>query len=236
MKRIVTLMAALSLAAAATTAFAGSAVISGTKHNLSTGSTASYKAGAGGTGQICVFCHTPHNAAQNIPLWNRQATASTAAGTFQLYSSVTMKNSKHKTGFTSESISLFCMSCHDGSALGGTAMIKNAPADGTTDMAAGVPGGGPGIAGGRDANLGTDLKNDHPVNFRVLVSDPGIGTVTGNTMKTGSVTNSFPLFASNGNDKYLECGSCHSVHNDTNSPFLRTTNSGSKLCLGCHVK
>lgn len=240
MKRVLSLVAALAVSTVATAAFAaGSSTIAGTKHNLSAGSSASYKvATAGGTGQICIFCHTPHNAAQNVPLWNRTANG-TAAGGFTLYSSVTMVNSKHATGFTTDSISLFCMSCHDGSALGGTTMIKNQPADGTsTDVSLGGTGASEGIASGRAANLGTDLRSSHPINFRVLQSGTsnGLGDVTGNILKTSTVSGGFPLFASGGQDKYLECGSCHAVHDNTNIPFLRTTNDGSKLCLGCHVK
>lgn len=238
MKRVLSLVAALAVTTVATAAFAGSSTIAGTKHNLSTGGSFSYKAGSGGTGQICIFCHTPHNAAKNVPLWNRNS--GTAATGFLLYSSVTMVNSKHKTGFTSDSISLFCMSCHDGSSLGGTAMIKNQPADGTnTDVLFNNAGGSTGIAGGRAANLGTDLQSSHPVNFRVLQdgTSNGLGTVVGNTIATATVsTTKFPLFASTGGDRYLECGSCHAVHDNTNVPFLRTTNDGSKLCLGCHVK
>lgn len=69
MKRVLSLVAALAVSTVATAAFAaGSSTIAGTKHNLSAGSSASYKvATAGGTGQICIFCHTPHNAAQNVP-------------------------------------------------------------------------------------------------------------------------------------------------------------------------
>ena len=230
MKRIIQTLAALSVVAAATAAFAGNQYIKDTKHNLGSTGTGTYKAtDTTGTGQICVYCHTPHNAAQNVPLWNRN---NPTASNFTLYSSVTMKNTPIKTGFTSDSISLFCMSCHDGSALGSTAMIKNGPADGSavTTPAA--------IPNTKDSYLGTDLKNDHPVNFNITVtgSANGLGDVAANRMKTTDVTNGFPLFNSGRGNQSLECGSCHSVHDDTNTPFLRTTNTGSKLCLGCHYK
>jgi len=44
-----------------------------TKHDLSAGSTgASIKSqspASGGTTEICVFCHTPHSASPDAPLW-----------------------------------------------------------------------------------------------------------------------------------------------------------------------
>jgi len=53
----------------------------------------------------------------------------------------------------------------------------------------------------------------------------------------------YPLFKSTGNggnrtsaSDYLECGSCHAVHDSLNSPFLRETMKKSTLCLGCHNK
>ncbi|MBI5196127.1 MAG: cytochrome C, partial [Nitrospirae bacterium] len=32
------------------------------------------------------------------------------------------------------------------------------------------------------------------------------------------------------------CGSCHNPHDNSNGTFLRVTNSGSGLCLKCHIK
>ena len=34
----------------------------------------------------------------------------------------------------------------------------------------------------------------------------------------------------------MQCSSCHSTHDPTNTPFLRTSNVGSALCLTCHIK
>jgi predicted CXXCH cytochrome family protein len=34
----------------------------------------------------------------------------------------------------------------------------------------------------------------------------------------------------------VECPTCHAVHDPTNTPFLRTANGGSTLCLKCHDK
>ncbi len=34
----------------------------------------------------------------------------------------------------------------------------------------------------------------------------------------------------------VECASCHDPHDTTNAPFLVVSNSGSAICLGCHIK
>jgi len=70
-----------------------------------------------------------------------------------------------------------------------------------------------------DALIGTDLRDDHP-----------IGVV--HTVASGykAPTNA-KLF-----NTRVECASCHDVHNNTFSPFLRMSNSGSALCLDCHTK
>ena len=217
---------------------ASALTIKNSKHDLSSGSTATVK---GNTNQICVYCHTPHNAAQNIPLWNRN---NPAAGGFTLYSSVTMQNKPVKNGFTTDSISLFCMSCHDGATTLGGAAVHNNPVDQLGGITVAAVAGRVTAGGVLDPasiyNLKPNLADDHPVNFVVTSgADPNIGTVTGSTMKTAEVTNAFPLFKSarnGGSNTTLECGSCHAVHDNTDPPFLRTTMAGSKLCLGCHIK
>ena len=228
MKKVLSLIAATALIAAATTA--GAASILGSKHDLSSGG-GSFKSN---TGEVCIFCHTPHNAVQNVPLWNRNN--GNAANTFKLYSSGTMNNTYisggqggASTGFTSNSISLFCMSCHDGSQLNN---VKNQPGDvATITMNAGQA-----TLGALPANLGTNLTSTHPVNFNLTNgADPAIYSVTNGKIGNG-LTNKLPLYNSARGPQSLECASCHAVHDPANTPFLRTSNSGSKLCLACHIK
>ena len=232
-RKILMTMAALAVAGAAT--YAAAAVgIKGSKHDLSFAVPI-----ANQTDQVCVFCHTPHNAVQPVPLWNRNASGN-AAGTFKLYtSSQTLQGVQAAAnGFSSDSISLFCMSCHDGSALGG-AMIGAEPVgvapgelipkyDGTPAKTDAITG---------NANFGTDLTKSHPVNL-TYNSGTDTGLVPTNTPLR------FPLYRANGVDGYLECASCHAVHGKENTvntgnnypKFLRSTMAGSALCLGCHRK
>ena len=138
--------------------------ITDTKHNLSSTQT-SANASFDGTAEICVFCHTPHGAQSEAPLWNRVVGV---ASDYTAYSSTTLDGTVSLTG----SPSLACLSCHDGSQAMNT--IINAPSDapsagnagynynasgqlyGTTSAAAG-------IMVNNIANLGTNLQNDHPV-------------------------------------------------------------------------
>jgi predicted CXXCH cytochrome family protein len=183
-----------------------SATIVGTKHDLSTSGPNSTL--KGGT-DICVYCHTPHGASStSVALWNRAALTTV----FTLYSSETLQAVPGQPG----GVSSACLSCHDGT-LGVDAYGKNT---GTSTKK---------ITG--DAALGTDLTNDHPISFTydaaLAISDPGLVSPTSDKLVVAGV----PLFASK-----LECASCHNVHDNTNSPFLRVSNVGSALCLKCHKK
>ena len=77
------------------------------------------------------------------------------------------------------------------------------------------------------ANLGTDLTNDHPVNFTF---DAALIAADGELQ---APTNAV-LFGPSADQP--QCGSCHDAHDNTNAPFLVMTNAGSALCLDCHVK
>jgi len=209
------------------------------KHNLSRSGPGPYKVDFMGTEMVCVFCHTPHNAMQDIPLWNRYPSA-VAGSSYMLYSSsATMKNISHRSGFTSDSISSMCLNCHDGSPLGGSSALWIQPVDGNSNVAG--PNGEPGIANTRNSYFSTNLRNHHPVNFDVTVSGAanGLGdvvtTTSGTVMKTDTVPNGLPLFRSARGNNTLECSSCHFVHNPDNQAFLRLTTSGNMLCLACHI-
>jgi predicted CXXCH cytochrome family protein len=138
--------------------------ITTTKHNLSatggTGSTNKFS----GTEQICVFCHTPHASdADNShpPLWNRTMPASNTFTTYDSLGTTTLQGKVLGVG----SISLACLSCHDGSQAMNVG-LKNDPGSGASNATfqAGTWSGSNGT--GKPvgpALLGTNLKDDHPV-------------------------------------------------------------------------
>jgi predicted CXXCH cytochrome family protein len=259
MKKVLALVAAAGLIAAATTAFGASIVNS--KHDLSNGSSvgdaltkANYSLGS--STQICIYCHAPHNANKSLPLWNRSNPAGTG---FTLYSGVNMTNVSFKTGFTADSTSLFCMSCHDGvtsiAAVYNSGVIDGTGTASVHTAAGGVFATGVGPAGAMKAgvggNLTTDLSKTHPINFPVSATlDTGLDLWVGSGAKMGNgggappaTTAGFPLFKTTdanalraSTNRSLECGSCHAVHDSANKPFLRYTMNKSQLCLGCHNK
>ncbi len=231
MKKVVSLLAVAGLIAAAGAAYGETIVNS--KHNLTRASTVSVLAGGklGTSTQICIYCHAPHGAKESLPLWNR---SNPSAAGFTLYSGVGMANVSFKSGFTTDSTSLFCMSCHDGNTnMNNVHNVGNI----ITNLGGTLTSG----TINSTANLTTDLSKTHPVNFPVTLNgqnDLYLGT--GATMGT---TNQFPLFKANAGvgprgttNRSLECGSCHAVHDNANQPFLRGTMTGSALCLGCHNK
>ena len=167
-------------------------------------------------GEICIVCHTPHNADVSVagaPLWNHEVTGTI----FTLYSSPTF------TGGPSvqpAGASRLCLSCHDGTvaidAFGGN---TGAPAN---------------TVGGL-ANLGTDLSNDHPISFTydaaLATADGGVYNPTTQNSGLGGTIDEDLLFGGS-----MECASCHDVHNDAIQPFLRIDNAASAFCLTCHNK
>lgn len=173
----------LTLMALIFTGAAQAAGITSTKHNLSTTGTGTNKLTAG-TDQICVFCHTPHGSDTSaaVPLWNKKLPTTSYA----VYNSVAASATSTIDGqiLTVGSISLACLSCHDGTQAMDN--IVNAPGSGGYNAAGAVPVGwtwsGSSIMPAGITNLGADLKDDHPIGIQYcgggLTAD-GVGGVTG---------------------------------------------------------
>jgi len=159
------------------------------------------------TGEICVFCHTPHggDTSAAVPLWNRTLGA---PGDYQRYSSLqtsTFDAEEDDVG----SVSIACLSCHDG-AQAIDALI-NAPGSGnyvgvgqTGDRQAWT--GGVGMVGadidpdsslreGIVQNLGTDLRNDHPISMQY--GGGGLAGVDGAIQGTFTLDRDFTSPANN---------------------------------------
>ncbi|MHB8837718.1 MAG: cytochrome c3 family protein [Gemmatimonadaceae bacterium] len=189
---------------------ASAQTITGTKHDLSAGG-----AGIAAYGQVCVYCHAPHNAAASAPLWNRGM----GAGPYTLYTSTTSSTIDMTVAATPGSVSKACLSCHDGTI--GLDVVTNVPTGAPASIGTGK------ITGG--ALIGTDLTNDHPI---AVTYDPTKDTQF-NAVVSGKV-DVLPLYGTAKNQ--LECATCHNVHSNAVGPFLRKTNAGSALCLTCHKK
>lgn len=184
-------------------------------------------------GEICVACHTPHNATtgEDAPLWNHALTAET----FVMYTGTGSTMDAAMDGQPTGTSKL-CLSCHDGA----TALDSFGGNTGGTVMS------GPSAVG--LAATGS-LTNDHPISITfdtaLSVTDPGLHdpatrAVTiglgGDKPRTGTVAT---MMLSGGK---VQCTSCHDVHNGSvgtgtdNAPFLKVSKAGSAICLTCHNK
>jgi len=172
-------------------------------------------------GEICIACHTPHNAKipQTAPLWNHL----TSTASYTLYASPTMDNPVGQPGNASKA----CLSCHDGT----IAVDSYGSITGTR-----VIGGTPGTPG--SANLGTDLSDDHPIGIGYHADRPAQACRNCHSMHGGgraALLNALLPFY----DGKIECATCHDVHNvrvAAGPNLLRITVSGSEICLHCHSK
>ena len=185
--------------------------LAGSAHDFST-------VGWNTTGEVCVVCHTPHNAdatITNAPLWNHESTVAT----FALYSSATMDATVGQPDASSK----LCLSCHDG-----TVALDNF--GGTTTGTNFISGG---------ANVGTDLSDDHPISFTydasLATADGGLHdpttTASGIPGSPGTIAQDMLI------GDQVQCSSCHDVHNESNiAMLLKKSNAGSALCLTCHDK
>jgi predicted CXXCH cytochrome family protein len=179
-----------------------------TKHNLSAQGPGAIRAVS--ESEVCIFCHTPHRASTDGPLWNHQM----SGATYTPYSSATL----HATVGQPTGASRLCLSCHDGTiALGG---FNSRPAP--TPMVGGVTTLPPG-----SANLGTDLRAHHPTSF---LYDSSLAAANGKLHDPATLTREVRL----DRDGMVQCTSCHDPHRDDFGYFLVEDNTASALCLACH--
>ena len=182
--------------------FSGNALagIADTKHNLGSGPGPAGRNQVSDTAEICVFCHTPHGAdtAAPAPLWNKRlGTPGVPAGggTYTTYDTL-QTPSLDGTVAPVGSISMACLSCHDGTQAMDN--IINAPGSGGVVADGGGNDGraytwsgsnvnAAGRLSGGAALLGTDLSNDHPIGIQYCGGGitGGAGTTVNGTCVDG---------------------------------------------------
>lgn len=240
--KIKTSLLAVFLLFVASTSFAA---IQNTKHDLSFFTTAWPGSPSYQTDEthVCIFCHTPHGGSLSGPLWNR---SNPAAGAFTMYNSAYAWKTELNSVATVNDESLLCLSCHDGSIavnsllntgniLGGQPnVLENY---GSPTYIAGTTGSSKRTGGTQDLPNSTGhLEDDHPIslNYVNAVSDQ---TVNGtNALQTLAYAKGQGIEFFGNNQEFLECSSCHDVHDNSFPPFLIMSNSGSGMCLSCHIK
>ncbi len=242
-KRAKLYLAGLLFSALTAQTWAVPGTIVGSKHDLSSPF-------GGGSDEICVYCHTPHNANADLdndgnvdsnhatrppaPLWNRRITT---MANYQMYTSATLNMVCDNTP---SPLSLVCLSCHDAatsfSGIVGavnttdTHNLVNEPNRGATNPNCGTrchPGGGDEPP--KWWQIGPDLSNEHPISMTYpTASDDPDFFIPPDLQKGWS---DVKLFMGR-----VECPSCHNPHDPTNIPFLRKSMVSSGLCTTCHNK
>lgn len=149
--------------------------IAGTKHDLSVSGSGNKFTATNGSSEICAFCHTPHGAdtAAPVPLWNRVLGAPGSYTTYAALGTSSLDGAVAPVG----SVSLACLSCHDGTQAMNTT-INQAGSGGynasgatqagtwTGSTATASPVGSLNYATPSIVNIGTDLRNDHPIGIQ----------------------------------------------------------------------
>jgi hypothetical protein len=223
------------------TATAGGIVDS--RHNLGAWGvhwTANNADGNGGTTEVCVFCHTPHNgaSANHQPLWNK--------GISSTYTSYGTTIGGTTVQISACTVSLACLSCHDG--VGSVDSLINAPGKGnggannktSSDFTWTFTEDGNTIndlISSTRLNLGTDLTDDHPTcvaydsakaSLRATSTVISSVVMTNRTLTTGTTSSSRTdtrnRWANAGQidmgatiedvlrGGQVECSSCHDPH------------------------
>jgi predicted CXXCH cytochrome family protein len=208
----------------------------------------------GGTTEVCLPCHTPHNGSEASLglLWNHDVTAT--ATSYNLYNNVFTTDNSGTTSSNPEldNTTLLCLSCHDGSIAvdnyGGNKTDNNIDIQAIGSWAK---------VSAADAT--NDLSGDHPLgigypglpketsvvagSFTNTAGTPGAGFVdptnAAGPFGTGGVGGiaKVKLVALPNGYMGVGCVSCHEPH-DFSEKFLRssTGNNSSAVCFGCHIK
>ena len=208
MRSLLASVLVVAVGIAAVAALGQSISIVGGPHDLSAGSLGAIRSTT--EDQICIFCHTPHNASPVGALWNRNLSP-------QAYAVYTSRALDAKPGQPTGSSKL-CLSCHDGTIALGSVLSQGAPipmAGGVTTMPLGA------------GNLGTDLRDDHPISF---IFDSGLASRDGSLKDPAGLPHDIKLDA----NRELQCTACHNAHNNAFGHFLVMRNTNSELCLSCH--
>jgi predicted CXXCH cytochrome family protein len=160
--------------------------------------------------EICIFCHAPHNAAPQTPLWNRE----NPRVHYRIYESSTTDARIDQPSGPSK----MCLSCHDGSmALGN--VLSRSQTQPIVMTARTIPPG--------TADLTNDLSDDHPIGFRY---DRTLSNQDRQLRPPEVVSRELPM----GVHAEVHCTTCHDPHNDELGDFLRLSDQMSAICVTCH--
>ena len=172
--------------------------------------------------EICIFCHTPHNAVPQTTLWNR----SNPSAIFCRYSSSTLiirRTAAAQYGEPNGS-SRLCLSCHDGVTAGGVslgAILSDTPINmGINDRITGIS-----LFDQNKIKFG-----HHPVSF---VYDALVLFAIQSDPDKALQNYKFPSLPAVKLDKYnrMQCTTCHNPHQNqsTEDTYQVPPNVGRKI-------
>jgi hypothetical protein len=181
--------------------------------------------------EICKPCHTPHAGhPERGALWNHDIPSASQA--YILF------GGSAGTSADIDSISKLCLGCHDGT----VAVDSFGGATGTTFI---------GSLGDGTSLIGTDLSNDHPIGKMAVYP-----TTTSTSFNPQNASHQVaytwgtlrlrPWVDPTGTTQYaVGCKTCHNPHSSSETVggvttriphMLYINNTGSHLCLTCHIK
>lgn len=219
-----------------------------TKHNL-TVPLVNMRSSSSATSQICLSCHTPIGDESKAPISTWSSDESTAA--FSTYNSLGTSG-QVGVGAPVGSISLLCLSCHDGVQAMDVRINPGSKANASTgrlggsDHPVGIQYGGgalsangPPLAPGTYSNTLMRDQAYRSTQMRLLNGQPvwWVDTAPGNSGvrdKTDMQLYTQPDSSlAGGPVPMVECASCHDPHSAA-PVFLRVANTQSAVCLSCH--
>ncbi|NWF75158.1 MAG: hypothetical protein HXY53_01055 [Nitrospirae bacterium] len=184
--------------------------------------------------QICIFCHTPHNASPAKPLWNHEITA--VVNYINYWSPTLQSYSSEAEAPPIDGFSKLCLSCHDGTVAIGSIISRwdEIQMISITDVldASGRLIRGPGY-------LGTDLSGGHPISIifdEILAnkrntSDPPLSRLK------WPINDPYVKLHPTQNGYGVQCTSCHDPHTNRAAggwpPFWNKT-THDEVCIVCH--
>lgn len=207
-----------------------SAGVFNSKHNLSVSGPGEVKAVS--ESEVCIFCHTPHNAMPDTPLWNHEV----SSATYVNYYSDTLMAYPPGAAPPIDGFSKLCLSCHDGTvALGATIGSPR----GIIQMlsVSGIVEGGK-LSPGADGYLGTDLSGGHPISFVFDATLASVRNAEPDIMHLNWPIVDLDVKLYPTQDGYgVQCTSCHDPHGGKGGPdappfWWKSTYDD--VCLVCH--
>lgn len=185
--------------------------------------------------EVCAYCHFPPGGVTDRPGWKRNG--NDATGRFQMFATTGITSPSDEPVGTVGSVSLACLSCHDGVGVQGIDVIHRdrfshpvsipyAGGNFNWDPAHGDP----------DAAVIGEEGADYPVPEVDLINRDAVWWIE--TGGLGRQKTDLQLYTRLDADTgletpYVECSTCHDPHRKR-ALFLRQSNDRSRLCTTCH--